>query len=150
MKYKGPLAKLPLLAPEESPDQTDRYWVHMTSVGIKKPGQAEKKYSQSATPVFLDSGSSLSNLPSAIVNQMVADFPDAKFIPEIQMYQIDCAHVGQDGFFSFSFGSMVIDVPYKEFIKTVDGQNCFLGTLINEVGISLGGEFLSISHQGIL
>lgn len=119
------------------------YWVNMKSMGITKPGQAPKTYSQSGIPVFLDCGSSIANLPTFLVNQILADFPGATYLPEPQIYQIDCSFATQDGTVNFGFGDIIFNVPYSEFIMQQSSNFCYLGTRINDEISSLGGVFSS-------
>lgn len=110
-------------------------------MGIKKPGQAEKKYSLNGNlPVFLDCGSTLSNLPPDIVNQIVADFPDATYVPSSDVYEVPCSDANLEGFFTFTFGNKVINVPYSSFITTIAGAGCTLGISSSTSMVSLGGK----------
>ena len=93
----------------------------MTSVGITKPGESSKLYPPtSGNPqgqaVFLDSGGTLSRLPTSLVNAIVADFPGATFDAVNCVYHVDCAVESHAGTIDFGFGNTVIHVPYHEFI----------------------------------
>jgi hypothetical protein len=110
-------------------------------MGIKKPGQAEKKYSlNGGLPVFLDCGATLSWLPSTIVKQIVADFPDATYVASSDEYSVPCSDANLDGAFTFTFGNKVINVPYSSFITTITGAQCALGIRSSTSLISLGGK----------
>jgi hypothetical protein len=117
----------------------------MDSAGITKPGAQPKKYTPVGTnpqglPVFLDSGSTIANLPSALVNQILADFPGATHIADGDVYQVDCSLTSQAGTLDFGFGDMIIHVPYSEFIWSPSANFCYLGTRINDEIFSLGGK----------
>lgn len=114
------------------------YWIHMDSVGITKPGGQSKTYELSSKdpkgqPVSIKAGSTYSYLPAKISDQIAADFPGAKYLPDINVYEVDCALASQDGTVDFGFGKTVIHVPYSEIIFTPPGDRCFLG-----VGESVG------------
>ena len=113
----------------------------MNSIGITKPGQAAKKYpSASNQPVVLDSGSTISILPDALVDEVVADF-DATYDAIADLYKVDCSYTSQDGTMDFTFGAKEIKVPYKQFIWAQQGQPCYLGVHKNSQIVLLGGEF---------
>jgi hypothetical protein len=126
MKYKGNLEKCPIIPAAESPDQFNRYWIYMNSIGITKPGEAPKTYTSAITnpkgqAVFLDSGGTLSRLPTPIFNAILADFPGASQDGNSGLYLVDCALGSQAGSIDFGFGSTVINVPYNEFIWHISG-----------------------------
>jgi hypothetical protein len=116
----------------------------MNTVGITKPGQASKKYPSSSNdpqgqPVFLDSGSTISILPSALVDAIVADFPGAKYDSTQDLYEVDCSFASQAGTMDFSFGAKEIKVPFHQFIWQQQGQPCYLGAHKNDEFVLLGG-----------
>ncbi|KAI9049430.1 hypothetical protein LZ554_006463 [Drepanopeziza brunnea f. sp. 'monogermtubi'] len=145
-KYTGALQKLPIIPPAEAPDKFARYWVYMNSVGITKPGEAKKLYTLPSTdpkgqPVFLDSGGTLTRLPSALVQAIVADFPGAVDDGGSGLYLVDCATANRTGSLHFGFGDTVIDVPYRDFMWHILGM-CYLGITIDEDLPVLGASFL--------
>ena len=109
----------------------------MTSVGITKPGESPKTYSLPTTAVFLDSGNTLSHLPKLIVNDIVADFPDAT--PSGEFYVVPCADRDKPGTVDFGFGKTTIHVQYHDFIK-YRGSDCILGVTIDDDAPVLGGR----------
>ncbi len=119
----------------------------MTSVGITKPGAAPKLYPPSSSnpsgqAVFLDSGGTLSGLPTALFNAIAADFPSATFQASSGLYIVNCAVANQPGTIDFGFGNTVIHVPYREFIWFEPGGTnvCALGMIANDKAPVLGGE----------
>ncbi|KAJ5033565.1 uncharacterized protein L3040_008677 [Drepanopeziza brunnea f. sp. 'multigermtubi'] len=145
-KYIGALQKLPIIPPGEAPDKFARYWVYMNSIGITKPGEAKKLYTLPSTdprgqPVFLDSGGTLTRLPSTLVNAIVADFPGAVNDGGSGLYLVDCATANKTGSIHFGFGDTVIDVPYRDFMWHILGM-CYLGITIDEDLPVLGASFL--------
>jgi len=114
----------------------------MKSVGITKPGESPKIYPDSSTPVFLDSGGTLSGLPTPIFNAIVADFPSATLdAGGSGLYIVDCAVASQSGTVDFAFGSTIIHVPYHEFIWFVPGSSlCTLGVAADDDAPVLGGK----------
>lgn len=112
----------------------------MESVGITKPGDTPKVYPDSSTPVFLDSGGTLSQLPTSIFNAIMADFPDAT--PDTSgngLYSISCSVASQSGTIDFAFGNTIIHVPYHEFIWFAESDVCYLGVEVNDEAPVLGG-----------
>lgn len=123
------------------------YWIHMKSVGITKPGEVTSKlYAPSSSdplgqPVFLDSGGTISRLPTALVNSIIADFPGATEDGDSGLYLVDCSVGDQAGTVDFGFGNTVINVPYSEFIWHIEGF-CYLGIAVDDVTPVLGDSFL--------
>lgn len=127
-KFSGPLVSNRILGPQGG-EAINRYWIQMSSVGITKPGSSSSSvYSNSGMPIVLDSGSSLSYLPSSLVKSMANDL-QGNFDSQSGFYLIDCKQVTQKGSIDFTFGSVSIKVPYSEFIWQYDAQNCILGAI---------------------
>ena len=78
--------------------------------------------------VFLDSGTTISELPAPMVHEIAAAFPSAQ---EVQpgTYQIDCSVAEQDGTVDFVFGSTTVHVPYADFIQKFSNGACQLGVV---------------------
>lgn len=115
----------------------------MKSVGITKPGEAPKTYPSTSSdpqgqPVFLDSGGTLSRLPTALFSAIIADFPGATGDATSGLYLIDCAVAAQPGTVDFGFGSTIIHVPYHEFIWQIEGL-CYVGLAADDEAPVLGG-----------
>jgi Eukaryotic aspartyl protease len=118
----------------------------MTSVGITKPNQPPKLYAPSSNnpkgqAVFLDSGGTLSRLPTPLFNAIVADFPSAVIDPSGSgLYIVPCSVANEAGTVDFGFGNTVIHVSYHEFIWFAGPNICFLGILANDEEPVLGGK----------
>lgn len=120
----------------------------MTSVGITKPGSTtSKRYTVAPPayqqPVFLDSGGTLSQLPSNLVAAMLSDFTGVQDIGN-GLYLVDCAQTSQKGTLDFGFGNTIIHVPYHEFIWVAGPGTCVFGARAGDPSVStswvLGGE----------
>src|SRR5437016_2375857 len=61
-KFVGALAKRPMLSPQQSPSGADRYYLTLTGVGLTMPDGSVTQSQELAVPVFLDSGSTFSQL----------------------------------------------------------------------------------------
>ncbi|KAH8747426.1 aspartic peptidase domain-containing protein [Hyaloscypha sp. PMI_1271] len=151
MKYTGALEKCPIIPAAEAPDNFHRYWIYMTSVGITKPGAAPKTYSGLSTPagqpVFLDSGGTLSRLPTTLFNAILADFPTATADPAGSgIYEVPCSVAAQDGTMDFGFGNTVVHVPFHEFIWQADTNLCALGVVADDSSFVLGDTFLRAAY----
>jgi hypothetical protein len=142
-KFSGDLISNDILGPQGS-ESLYRYWVQMTSVALNQSGSS-KTYDGGDTPVVLDSGSSLSYLPSAIVTDMADDL-DAQYDRESELYIVDCSVRSKNGTFDFTFGQAIIRVPFEEFIWAYDDTTCILGAVATDdsSGITalLGDTFL--------
>jgi hypothetical protein len=80
--------------------------------------------------VLLDSGYTLSALPSPIFEKLVAAFPSAQYVPDADVYLVDCADPGLGGSLDFTFGDKVINVDYYDFVWHLpepDSGYCVLG-----------------------
>ena len=116
----------------------------MTSVGITKPGQSPKVFAPTwsnpqGQAVFLDSGTTLTRLPTKLFNAIGADFPTAKLDDGI--YVVDCAVADQDGTVDFGFGNTIIHVPYREIIWHVPSTStCVLGVVVEDDAPVMGGK----------
>lgn len=80
-------------------------------------------------PVLLDSGYTLSALPSPIYQKLVSAFPSAKPLSSgSAYYQVDCTDPGKGGSVDFTFGDTVINVRYYDFVWHLPGtDSCVLG-----------------------
>lgn len=98
--------------------------------GVKTPLTS----SSFPTPILLDSGSSLTYLPTSIFNQFASVFNAVDNSGELI---IDCAYTTTQsrGYVAFTFGdssdSVSINVPIDELIQAIpgDSKNCLLGVL---------------------
>lgn len=131
-KYKGKLVKRPIIPAAQSPDGQTRYWVYLDGISVNQPdGKVVEVYKTPAggkgQPVLLDSGYTLSALPSPIFDKLVAAFPSAVYYPSSEMYAVNCADPGKGGSLDFTFGDTVINARYYDFVWHLDGETCVLG-----------------------
>jgi hypothetical protein len=149
MKYQGYLEKLPIIHPEVSPDGKNRYWINMNYVAITLPdGTTTKLYEAndggSNVPVVLDSGTTLTNLPTTLYRAIVDIFPTAKLSTD-GWYLVDCALGNSTGSMDFGFGNKLIRVAYKDFIWH-DDDLCVLGVREDNSRTILGDTFLRAAY----
>jgi hypothetical protein len=132
-KYSGTLVKLPIIPAAQSPDGLTRLWVYVNGISVNQPdGTVVNVYSTpvggKGQPVLLDSGYTLSALPSAIMQKLVSAFPSAQYVLGADLYTVDCQDPGQGGSLDFTFGNKVINVRYYDFVWHVpDSALCVLG-----------------------
>ncbi|SPO03075.1 related to secreted aspartic protease (barrierpepsin precursor) [Cephalotrichum gorgonifer] len=149
-KFSGGLAPVPIIPAADSPDEVPRYWVQLEGVSLTPPGgdpgAAGKPYPGSRTPVFLDSGATLTLLPPALAGAIAADFgspgEDAN-----GFYPVDCGLVGSGGTLNFEFRGVTIRVQYGEMIRELrNPPSCYLGIIPSEDFILLGDTFLRSAY----
>ncbi|KAK4119630.1 acid protease [Parathielavia appendiculata] len=146
-KFAGKLARLPVLPADRSPDGVPRFWVDMQSLSITPPNGVNRVYDASKTPVFLDSGSTMTllspNLTAAIANDFGARMSD-----DNGFFTIDCALARLNGTLDFAFDGVTVKVPYKELTREVSSSPpaCFLGIMASEKFTLLGDTFLRSAY----
>jgi hypothetical protein len=132
-KYSGNLIKLPIVPAAQSPDGYTRLYVRLDGISVNQAdGTVVNVYTTPAggvgQTVLLDSGYTLSALPTAIFNNLVAAFPSAVYDPTADLYTVDCLDRGQGGSLDFTFDGQVINVPYYDFVwHNPDNGLCYLG-----------------------
>ncbi|GAB1320892.1 Aspartic peptidase domain-containing protein [Madurella fahalii] len=146
-KFAGPLARLPIIPAELSPDRVPRFWIDMQSIAITPPNGGTRVYEGSNMPVFLDSGSTMTLLPPNLTRAIASDF-GAQDPDSYGFFRIDCALTAMDGTVDFAFDGLMIKVPYKELIREVpsDPPACFLGITPSERFTLLGDTFLRSAY----
>jgi hypothetical protein len=118
----------------------------MTSVSITQPGNCSSititniDYNQA---IFPDSGSTLSALPTALFDALLAYFPDAVSQPG-GAYTVPCSYRTQAGTIDFGFGGTVVRVNYHEWFW-FDGAQCWFGAQSTDNTWTLGGQFYPTS-----
>lgn len=112
-KYVGSLEKVPILDIADTPDKADRYWINLTAVGLTLPSGESGLVAAAEVPVYVDSGTSLTELPTNVFESIGAAFPGAVYIPGTGFYWVKCT-VG--GSVDFVFDNKVISVSYDDFI----------------------------------
>lgn len=151
-KYSGNLVKRPIIPAASSPDGMTRYWVYVNGISVNQPdGNVVEVYKTPAGSkgqgVLLDSGYTLSALPTAIFQKLLSAFPSAEFVPDADLYVVDCLDPGLGGSLDFTFGDKVINVRYYDFVWHTPGSGsvCVLGafedgksTWVAPVGMASG------------
>lgn len=130
-KYVGSLEKCPMLDPEESPTGSNRYWIYLNAVGMTLPSGESGLIADGELPVFLDSGGTLSRLPTELFASIGSAFPGAQYDSYEGAFVVDCSVAEEEGSVDFGFGNKVISVPFKDFIwqPGTDEDVCMLGIL---------------------
>ncbi|GKT49798.1 candidapepsin-3 [Colletotrichum spaethianum] len=146
-KFSGPLARLPIVPAEQSPDGVARYWVNMNSLSLTPPSRRTRVYANSSMPVFLDSGATLTLLPEDLANMVAADF-GSPGVDANGFYPVSCSLVGLNGTVDFEFDGMKIQVPYSEMIRELrtSPPTCYLGIVPNSDFTLLGDTFLRSAY----
>ncbi|TVY43409.1 Candidapepsin, partial [Lachnellula occidentalis] len=147
MKYIGALEKRPIIPWRLAPDRYSRYWIYMTSVGITPPGAHSSALVTGAgynQAIFPDSGSTLSQLPAALFNSLIAYFPDA-VSQGGGAYTVPCRYRNQAGTFDFGFGNTTIHVPWHEWFW-FDGNSCWFGAQSTQSTFLLGDSFIRSAY----
>lgn len=142
-KYVGSLEKCPMLDPEESPTGSNRYWIYLNAVGMTLPSGESGLIADGELPVFLDSGGTLSRLPTSLFESIGAAFPGAEYYSEEGAFVVDCSVGDEAGSVDFVFGDKVISVAFKDFIwqPETDEDICMLGILPDD-----GKPLTSLPH----
>lgn len=147
-KFTGTLQTLPILAAKDSPDQVPRYWVNLTSLSLNPPTGAEKTYENTTMAVFLDSGATLTLLPTKLANAIAADF-GADATDANGFYPVSCSLNDMPGTLNFAFDGVTIKVPYNEVVRELQtsfGTQCYLGISPSDDFILLGDTMLRSAY----
>ncbi|KHO00322.1 secreted aspartic proteinase [Metarhizium album ARSEF 1941] len=147
-KFSGPLEKRPIIPAAESPDKLTRYWIYLDGVSVTKgDGSTAVIFDQpNGQPVLLDSGYTVSALPTRHFNKIKEAFPDVSAPPEDDksgLYRVPCDVGSRNGSVDFKFGKTKVVVPYNDFIwKQPDKNICVLGVTPDDDLPVLGDTFL--------
>ncbi|KAK3332881.1 aspartic peptidase domain-containing protein [Cercophora scortea] len=145
-KFIGTLEKLPILDPADTPSGADRYWVTLAGVGLTFPnGSSETGSNSLDIPIFLDSGGTLSRLPTKVFNWIGENIPGAQFDTASGFYIVDCSLASQEGSVDFLFGSKTIQVAWADFIWEIQGV-CVVGVLPEDTEPVFGDSFLRAAY----
>ncbi|KAL7625975.1 hypothetical protein AAE478_002744 [Parahypoxylon ruwenzoriense] len=147
-KFTGTLQTLPIIPARESPDQVPRYWVNMTSLSLTPPSGQTKQYEDTTMAVFLDSGATLTLLPTNLANTIAADF-GADATDANGFYPVSCSLNDLSGTLNFAFDGVTIHVPYNELVRELQtsfGTQCFLGISPSDDFILLGDTMLRSAY----
>lgn len=129
-KYVGSLEKCPMLDPSETPSGADRYWITMTSVGVTLSDGESGLVDSDEIPVFLDSGGTLTRLPTAVFTAIGNAFAGlgAQYVEADAVYALDCDVRDKSGSVDFGFNGKIISVSLKDFIwQDPESGYCVLG-----------------------
>ncbi|KAI1114632.1 aspartic peptidase domain-containing protein [Nemania sp. NC0429] len=143
-KFAGTLQTQPILPAIDAPDGVPRYWINMQSLSITPPGGNTRQYPNASMAVFLDSGATLTLLPTRLANAIAADF-GADATDSNGFFAVDCKFNSQSGTLNFGFAGVTIRVPYREIvreIRTAYGFECYLGISPSEDFVLLGDTVL--------
>ena len=147
-KFAGPLATLPILPAAEAPDRVPRYWVQMDALALTPPSGRRKTYANTSMAVFLDSGATLTLLPTRLADAVAADF-GARGTDLNGFYSVDCALTAMAGSVDFEFPGVNISVPYSEMIREIPsalGSVCYLGITPSDDFVLLGDTMLRSAY----
>ncbi|KAK0637437.1 aspartic peptidase domain-containing protein [Bombardia bombarda] len=146
-KFGGALARLPIIPADQSPDLVPRFWIDMDSVSISPPSEQTREYAGSTMPVFLDSGSTMTLLPTNLTLAIASDF-GSPAADANGFFRVDCALTEVEGSLDFAFDGVTVKVPYKELIREVPGSPpaCFLGISPSESFTLLGDTFMRSAY----
>lgn len=147
-KFTGTLQTLPILAAKDSPDQVPRYWVNLTSLSLTPPSGGTKQYENTTMAVFLDSGATLTLLPTNLANAIAADF-GADATDANGFYPVSCSLNDLQGTLNFAFDGVTIRVPYNEVVRELQtsfGTQCYLGISPSDDFILLGDTMLRSAY----
>ncbi|KAI8626130.1 eukaryotic aspartyl protease [Xylariaceae sp. FL1651] len=147
-KFTGTLQTLPIIPAASSPDGVPRYWINMKSLGLTPPTGKTKQYANTSMAVFLDSGATLTLLPTTLANSIAADF-GAEATDANGLYPVNCSLNDQPGTLDFAFDGVTIHVPYTEVVRELQtsfGVQCFLGISPSEDFTLLGDTFLRSAY----
>lgn len=155
-KYTGSLLKTPVVTAAQSPDGFTRWYVRVSGIKVNQPdGTVVDVYTVPAgglgQPFLLGSGYTLSALPTAIFNNLVAAFPSTQYVPSTGLYTVDCLDPGEGGSVDFIFSaganSKTISVRYYDFVwHNPDTPNtCVLGAFADPFPV-LGDTFLRSAY----
>lgn len=147
-KFAGKLATLPIVPAASSPDGVPRYWISMNNVSLTPPNGVTKTYANTSMDVFLDTGATLSLLPTALVTSIATDFGSPTVNSE-GYYQVDCGFNDMNGTVNFAFNGVTIKVPYNEFIRETgsgSAKTCVLGITASSTFTLLGDTFMRAAY----
>lgn len=147
-KFTGTLQTLPIIPAEASPDKVPRYWVNMTSLSLTPPSGQTKVYENTPMTVFLDSGATLTLLPTDLANAIAVDF-GADPTTADGVYPVNCSLNDVPGTLDFAFDGVTIHVPYNELVRelqTTFGTQCYLGISPSDSFVLLGDTMLRSAY----
>jgi hypothetical protein len=134
-RFSGDLVSISIVPRLNSPDGTERFWIVSEGISVTRDDGSSVLVSEISDTFLVDSGSTLTALPSYAFSNLLSVFPSA-VARDYGLYSVDCLDPGTGGSVDFTFGDLVIRVPYNDFIW-YDPQTglCMLGAYdANRVG----------------
>ncbi len=102
-KYQGELTRIEIYPTQRNPTLYTAFMVALTSVEANSPsGQDTLTSEKFPIPVVLDSGTTLSYLPTDLATQLWKEV-NAKYAPEFDVAVLPCNARNSKGYFSFGF-----------------------------------------------
>jgi hypothetical protein len=135
---------MPIIPGIDSPDGANRYWIYMSSFGVTRKGVSStlsaNVYEQA---VYLDSGTTLTYLPTNIVTNLITYFPEAVSVGS-GLWEVPCSLRSEVGTIDFGFGTTIIRVPFHEAIWQSDPSDteCIFGVGADDSNWVLGDTML--------
>ncbi|KAK0737278.1 aspartic peptidase domain-containing protein [Apiosordaria backusii] len=151
-KYTGDLAKIPIVPAAQSPDGWTRYWIRLDGLSVVHNDGHDTVDDVWTKPdggvgqaFLIDSGASLTALPSSIYNRFITAFSGATPNSDGTL-TIQCPTGGETETIDFTFNGKVISVPFNDFVVRVpDSNTCLLGVYEDSFPV-LGANFLRAAY----
>ncbi|KAJ8106605.1 hypothetical protein ONZ43_g7010 [Nemania bipapillata] len=140
-KYAGELRKLHTHPAAEG---DSRQYVQLSALGVFDPSNCIlSDVRQPSRHAFFDFTTVISYLPWVYMDTLSGFFPDVTYNYTEGVYQVPCYHRFQDASIDFYFDTLIIRVPFRDFILLVD-DICYLGAVqsVEEDEVILGQTFL--------
>ncbi|RWA10644.1 hypothetical protein EKO27_g4462 [Xylaria grammica] len=150
-KFSGTLQTQPIIPARNSPDGVPRYWINMQTLSITPPSGQTKQYANTSMAVFLDSGATLTLLPTRLANTIASDF-GVETADSDGFYPVDCKFKDQPGTLDFAFAGVTIRAHYREVIReiqSITGVQCYLGISPSEDFVLLGDTMLRSAYAAV-
>ncbi|KAF4119801.1 Eukaryotic aspartyl protease [Geosmithia morbida] len=155
-KFDGELVQLPIVPADQSPDGMSRYWVAMQSISYAANASApnaasalkSRTWNGTDFPIFLDTGSTMTLLPTDVADAMAADL-GSEGSDTSGFYPVDCAILDSDGYLDFEFDGLTVRVPLAEMVRSFNSgadQTCYLGFSPSDNFALLGDSFLRSAY----
>ncbi|GAO16866.1 uncharacterized protein UV8b_06873 [Ustilaginoidea virens] len=151
-KFSGRLEKRPIIPADKSPDGYTRYWVYLDGISLTPgDGSSVVVFDQvNGQPVLMDSGYTVSSLPTKYFDKIKDAFPGVTAPPkgdDSGMYRVPCNVGDENATVNFKFGKTEINVPYRDFIwKQEKDGSCVLGVVPDDKFPVLGDTFLRAAY----
>lgn len=149
-KFIGELQKCPIIEPQDSPSGADRYWIQLDGLGVTLPSGESGLVADDQMPlaVFLDSGGTMTRLPTDVFAAVGSVFPGAQYDSDSGYFVVDCDVGDNSGSVDFVFDEKIISVAFDDFIWRVPSleDTCVLGVLADDGKLILQYSAIKISR----